>query len=254
MLRQRRIGIASIGVGLVVSIHQFVPSLAESISQVLTEATSISSPGLTNTDTSITTSETSITLLSEDSNSEAIGLTRDLQLESVETGTVQTPVRRIPPPEVTATQGITMRIPQSVRVDPRARSVFLPQIYAESFNTLLVCLSSNSLLLDIGSQGVEDSIDSEDLKVTGDRSNNLVISGDPQTVTSVLNGVSGIRAFRDSGGVANQSLVITLVDLSRPSLDTDFCQRSTGGNSRTITLLPLALEQRITDGRIRLGK
>lgn len=254
MLRQRRIGIASIGVGLVVSIHQFVPSLAESISQVLTEATSISSPGLTNTDTSITTSETSITLLSEDSNSEVIGLTRDLQLESVETGTVQTPVRRIPPVEVTTTQGITMRIPQTVRVDPRAQSVFLPQIYAESLNSLMMCISSDSLSIDIGSQGLEDSIDSDELKVAGDRSENLVLSGDPQTVVNVLNGASGIRAFRNSGGVGNQSLIITLIDISRPSADTAFCERPAAGNRRTVTFLPLAIEQRISDGKIRLGK
>lgn len=244
---------ASIGLGMAVATYQFVPSLAESISESLASLSSAPSPEFTNTETDLNVSETAVSLMSGDSSS-TLWDSNATESEGLETSAAQATVRRIPPPEVTTTQGITMRIPQSVRVDPRARSVFLPQIYAESLNTLLVCLSSNSLLLDIGSQGVQDSIDSEDLKVTGDRSNNLVISGDPQTVTSVLNGVSGIRAFRDSGGVANQSLVITLVDLSRPSLDTDFCQRSTGGNSRTITLLPLALEQRITDGRIRLGK
>lgn len=254
MLRRRSLGFAAIGLGMAIAIYQFAPSLAENISNALAISTSEDSSFTTKTDTDVTESETSVSLLGEDSNSARTDVTVSLESEGGDTNVAQSPIRRVPPPELTTTQAITIRVPQSVRVDPRAQSVFLPQIYAESLNTLMICLSSDSLLMDIGSQGLEDSIDSDVLKVSGDRSAYLVISGDPETVISVLNGVAGIRAFRSSGGVANQNLAITLVDLSRPSLDTGFCERPAGGNRRIVTFAPLALEQRITDGKIRLGK
>ena len=254
MNRKKRVGLASIGLGITVALYQFAPSLAENISQSLAGSMSETSTTFIDVETSVVLMESSTSLTTEDS---SVALT-DSKVTAVtdneETETVETRVRRLPPPELTSTQGITVRIPDTVRVDPRAQGAFLPRIFAESLNSLMVCARSDSLEIDIGTQGLVDAIDTDSLKVSGDRSGNLVLSGDPQTVIGLINGALGMRVYRSSGGVANQSVSIVLADLSRPSSDSGFCERSSGGNRRTITFMPLALEQRISDGKVRLGK
>lgn len=254
MLGRKRIGLASIALGIAVAIYQFAPSLAESISQSFAGSSAETSTGVIIVDTSVVLTETMTSLVSADSMSVLVDSTVVTTSDGSDSESVEIKVRRIPPPEVTTTQGITLRVPQTVRVDPRARGVFLPGIYADSINSMMVCLSSDSLSIDVGTQGLVDSIDSENLKVSGDRSEFLVVSGVSQNVITLLNGTLGMRVYRNTGGVANQDLSLQFVDLSKPSLDSGFCDRSVMGNRRTITLLPLALEQRISDGKIRLGK
>jgi hypothetical protein len=254
MLRKRRLGVASIALGIAVALYQFAPSLAENISQALSGSASETSTATTTSDSSVVVTETSTPVVTGDSTVTFSESTVALADQDAETQSASTRVRRVPPPEVTSTQGITLRIPETVRVDPRAQGAFLPKIFATSLNSLMVCITSNSLSMDVGTQGVVDSIDEEGLKVKGDRSGYLVVSGDPETVMSMINGALGMRVYRDTGGVAQQEISLVHLDLSKPSLDAEFCVRSAVENRKTIRFIPLALEQRISDGKVRLGK
>lgn len=159
-----------------------------------------------------------------------------------------------PPPFAISDQNIFINMPSSVRVDPRASTVFLPRMLFYSTGTLMVCISSNALRFDIGTPGMIDDGVSEYVMISGDQSSYLVISGNSAWVTGYLNSEMGMKMFSDIGGVGKKSVFFRFVSISQPSLNDALCLDGSTSNYRAIQVVPLGLSQNISKGSIPLQK
>ena len=159
-----------------------------------------------------------------------------------------------PPPHATENQEIVITMPSSLRVDPRALGVFLPQSNFYSANTLMVCITSSILRFDVGQAGSVDDSQGEVLMLAGDRTNNLIISGNPSLVGAYINSDKGLRLFRDGGGVSGYAAVFRFIDISEPVIDETLCGDGALANTRYLQVVPLGLTQNITKAKVGLNK
>lgn len=159
-----------------------------------------------------------------------------------------------PPPFATSTQDLLINLPTSLRVDPRATSVFLPRSIFSSSNTLLLCLYGSVLEFDLGQPGIIDDTDSELIKIKGDRSNTVMISGYSTFVNSFINSELGMRIYREGGVVGGQLALFKFVDISEPSLDEKLCLDGSSQNNRYLEVRSLGLTLNISKAKVELDK
>lgn len=222
---------------------QVFPTLAENLSP------SIETGSETGTVTTLTNSET-LTVTSDSSTSEAT----QSQGDSADSEPTESPEPSPSPPSATDNQSIFIAMPASLRVDPRAGSVFLPRLALSSSNTLLVCITSASLQFDLGATGSVDDSEGEELLISGDRTNSLMISGESDLVNTLINSEKGLRIFREGGGISGHSAVFRFIDISEPALDETLCSDGATSNNRVLRLVPLGLTQSITKAKVGLEK
>ena len=233
--------------GLVVT--QVFPTLAEN------NTGGSGSSSETTTATTLPTSETqTVTSTSEPSDSESSNdsQAQDGDESNSEDEPSPTPPPPPPPPYATGSQDILITMPSSLRVDPRASTVFLPQSSFYSTNTLMICISSSILRFDLGQAGAIDDSDSEYLMLSGDLTNSVIIAGNSALVSSYLNSEKGLRLFRAGAGIAGYGAVFRFVDISEPSLDDTLCGDGALANNRYLQVVPLGLNQNITKAKVGL--
>lgn len=142
-----------------------------------------------------------------------------------------------------------LRIPNSASVDPRARSYFLPQILAYPTNptpSTLACITGEGVLLDLLEKGKVEALEVSAVEVVGDRSNQILLTGDAMAITKVINAAGGLQIYSNTTGVANKSVLFQFVALSKPVLDPAFC--SAARSSARLDLRPLGLAQSTVKG------
>lgn len=228
--------------GLVVS--QVFPTLAENISGTP------QGNGETTTVTTVASDETATVTTESQNESEASSDGEG----NPEAEPEPSPPPPPPPPFATSSQDMLITMPASVRVDPRATNVFMPQSSFYSFNTLMACISSSTLRFDLGQIGAVDDSQGDGFMLIGDRTNNVIISGYPMLVSSLINSEKGLRIFRDSGAIGGQVAVFRFVDISEPALDEMLCGDGEAGNNRYLQVVPLGLTQNITKAKVGLEK
>lgn len=231
-------------------IVQVFPTLAENSSEVnesYSETTTVTTPPEIDSPTSPPEGE-NVTNSGSDSAQTDVG-------ESTDNTSAPSPTPPPPPPPyATENQNIFITMPSSLRVDPRASVVFLPQSSFYSANTLMVCITSNSLSIDLGQVGGIDDTQSDLLMLSGDRTNSVIIAGNSALVSGYLNSDKGLRLFREGGGIANQGALFRFVDISEPTLDAMLCGDGALANSRFLQIVPLGLNQNISKAKVGLEK
>lgn len=154
-----------------------------------------------------------------------------------------------PPAPLDEQPRFTMRIPQSVGLDPRARTYLFPHIYAgtaTSGQPIQACIYGNGANLDVlQKRSAESAENSQDLLI-GDRSQFLIISGAQERVINVLNSYGGLVLNAPNRGLAGGSITFQFVALNQIALDPIFCQSARAG--ATTTLRALSLEQSTVKG------
>lgn len=163
------------------------------------------------------------------------------------------------PPHALADQKMAIHIPNSISVDPRARTVVLPPVRVSGSNFLLACLNSSQINFAIlypntGAPGKGQPI------VAGAGSTNLRISGTSAQVVAILNShagldlQSGMRLYSTGPSVANQYVFFSLIALSEPSINSELCGAGSMSNSRTIAFHPLGLAVDMAKGNVTLKR
>ena len=242
---------AAILVALIFLFTQVIPTIAENLGLVQTDSET-PTVILTSVDTGTVESATALTDLNimetVTANSEEVK-----DPESVtEPQTFQPPAPT--PPYATTSQEMSIRIPDSVRVDPRSTSFFLPKVSFRNSNTLMLCGYASSARFDLSRLGSVESFDGADLKVAGDRTNRILIAGSAERVAELINGENGLKLFTDGTRISGQSITFRLVDISEPSLDSTLCDESSPENTVAVRVLPLGLIQVITKNQVPLEK
>ncbi len=146
----------------------------------------------------------------------------------------------------------TLRIPQSVAVDPRAKSYYLAHIYAsaDSAPYTLACISGAGLSFDIRSKlTAQNSDEGKDL-ISGDQSGFLLISGSTARVVNLINSQAGLMISSTAGSLPNKVATMRFIALTAPSIDPTFC--SAARSSANTAIRPLGLEQSTIKGGGRL--
>jgi len=157
-----------------------------------------------------------------------------------------------PTPIWSTSQNLSIHIPSTVQVDPRAYSVFLPPFYFEGSQYIQTCINGSNLSFDIGQKGEVNTSLSAQIGVAGDLTSNLVVTGTPKMVAELLGSGSGLKAFSQEklldGGVVKVSTVVLL----KPSLDPSYCRRATLQNINFLQLKSFGLTLRLMKGTLKL--
>ena len=157
-------------------------------------------------------------------------------------------VKDEPPAPLEIQPKYVLRIPNSVAVDPRARSYYLPHIYAaaDGAQFTMACISGAGVTFDSrNKQSSQNSDEGKDL-VMGDQSGFLLISSTTARVVNLINSYTGLLVSSANGGLANKALTMRFVAVSAPVVDPTFC--SAAKSSAATAFRPLGLEQSTVKG------
>jgi hypothetical protein len=159
------------------------------------------------------------------------------------------------PPHALANQNMQIIAPSEVNVDPRARSVFLPNIQIANGGNLLICTSSNlgsfdAKVIDYSGFSVTDKKSS--LEILGANTPNLRISGLGSQAASIINSGNGLRVFSSGRALAGSYIQLRFVALSEVSNNPKLCADGSASNTRTIYLRGLGIDLNNIKGGIKL--
>jgi hypothetical protein len=162
-----------------------------------------------------------------------------------------------------ANQSIYIITPNIISVDPRARSVVLPSIVADSSEILLLCATSNKALLnisDIPYIPVAINLKKPELgsrnvfQISGQGSTQLRISGPSYAVMSAFNGGNGMRITSTSGSISGSQINLQFVNMSEPTLADHFCSSGVMSNNRSISVRALNIDLHMVKTDVNLKK
>jgi len=150
-----------------------------------------------------------------------------------------------PTPEAEANQRMSVFVPPSISVDPRAHSAFLPMLMVGGMRTLLVCGYTNGPAMIFGAP------DNGALQ-GGSGSSTFRISGDPGTVMASLNGSMGLRLLSPQTGIAGSQITLRFISLNMPSIKPELCVAGNPSNTRTIFVRALGMDLNLVKDGVTL--
>jgi hypothetical protein len=147
-----------------------------------------------------------------------------------------------------------MRIiaPSEVKIDPRARSVFIPKMHVANGGNLLICASSTLGSFDANIPNISSGEKESSLEISGAYTPYLRISGIGSQAAGIINSGNGLRVFSPSNGLAGSYIQLRFVALSKVSNNPKLCSDGSPSNTRTIYLRGLGLDLNITKSGITL--
>ena len=159
------------------------------------------------------------------------------------------------PPHALANQSMRIIAPSEVNVDPRARSVFLPDIYVSNTGNLLICATSNLGSFDANVSNLSNlpTLDGKSsLEISGANTPYLRISSLGSQAVSIINSGNGLRVFSPSRALAGSNIQLSFIALSEVSTNPKLCGDGSASNTRTISLRGLGIDLNITKSGITL--
>jgi len=158
-----------------------------------------------------------------------------------------------PTPRALTSQSLTIRIPVSLRADPRARSLKFPKLDISGAPKILFCANSPGLTLDVYQKGaVQETFNSEGL-IFGDMTDSLIMSGPTDKVLAVINSYGGL-SISAPGAVAGNSALFRVVAISDPTVDPRLCNSGASENIRTTQIVPLEISLEVKKGTVPLAR
>jgi hypothetical protein len=158
-----------------------------------------------------------------------------------------------PTPHAVTSQSLTIRIPVSLRADPRARTLKFPKIEISGAPKILFCANSPGLTLDIYQKGsAQETFNAEGL-IFGDMTDSLIMSGPTDQVLAVINSYGGL-SIAAPGAVAGNSALFRVVSISDATIDPRLCNSGASENIRTTQILPLEISLEVKKGTVTLAK
>ena len=145
-------------------------------------------------------------------------------------------------------QRMLIAVPNSVPVDPRARSVILPSLYFSGDGTLLLCIDSNQDSINVPGT----LISSDSLFVQGNGTNHFAISGSFDQVLTTINGSGMTRIFSPYSGIGNTTLEFRFIVMNQAGSDFSFCSQADTSNTRTLHFQAVNLNLDITKASVKV--
>lgn len=156
------------------------------------------------------------------------------------------------PPFAIANQSMRIIAPSEVKIDPRARSVFIPKMHVANGGNLLICASSTLGSFDANIPNISSGDKESSLEISGAYTPFMRISGIGSQAAGIINSGNGLRVFSASNGLAGSYIQLRFVALSKVSNNPKLCSDGSPSNTRTIYLRGLGLDLNITKSAITL--
>ena len=147
---------------------------------------------------------------------------------------------------------LTLIVPNSLNVDPRATRTFMPRIYFSGTPYALMCIRSSRAIIDIAIRNQNDDFLGEGIKIIGDQSNEVFITGPTSFVQDYVNLQDGIQLTSNYGGLGGTYVRFDLVAMSEPDIDPSYCDYA--GAQRWSGLRSLGLTINTVQTKVTLGK
>ena len=195
----------------------------------------------------------------------------DTQTATVDTSTATPEPSASPTPVDTSTVGETLtaistketitalasqpkfviRAPATLTIDPRAMTKYLPQLSISGSEYVLACITASNVNLDISTKGSASDAVENGIIVVGDLTSTLFVSGKNADVVNLINSNGGLLAFSRAGGLANRSITIEMVAMSKPGVKRAFCDFAK--SSATLSFQSMGLEMNTNKSGIDLN-
>ena len=158
-----------------------------------------------------------------------------------------------PTPRALTSQSLTIRIPVSLRADPRARTLKFPKLEISGAPKILFCANTPGLTLDIYEKGsAQENFNAEGV-ISGDMTDSLIMSGPTDQVLAVINSYGGL-SISASSAVAGNSALFRVVSISDATVDPRLCNSGASENIRTTQIVPLEISLEVKKGTVTLAK
>jgi len=148
-------------------------------------------------------------------------------------------------PQAIETQTMRLALPTVFSVDPRAHSVFIPQIKVSGVENLLICGYTNAASLDFTTHlpGVESH---------GSGSSTFRISGPANLVAAAFNGDLGARLQSNSNAISGKVISLAFIAVNKPSINPALCNDGNASNTRTISFRAMNMDLNMVKDGVRL--
>jgi len=156
------------------------------------------------------------------------------------------------PPHAVADQNLVIQLPKRMSVDPRARTIQLPQMVVYGSPYILACLNSSQIIFALSHPDTAVNSSAGNVLVAGSGTTNVRISGSPWQVMSVLNSVNGMRLYSAGTALANHGAAFAFIAVSEPTIKPALCGDFAVSNYRTLYFQPLGLNIDMVNGNVTL--
>jgi len=157
-------------------------------------------------------------------------------------------------PKALESQGMKIQMSSRVSVDPRAQVVRMPAISVTGPEYLLLCIQSQTSVLDLLAKGVPNNVIATNLYVNGDLTSTVTLAGPTTLVNSVFNSEGGAKVSSLGGFLSNRVVEVSFVATDGLALDSSLCGKVLPANKRVILLSPLSLGLELKKREVRLEK
>ena len=234
--------IAGLSVAALV-VTQLIPTLAD---EATPPPNQILAPSISDTESVVVLPESTTGEASGDDNSAVTsGETPIVTYSTTETQTIA-PKEKVRASEI---QSNGLRVPTSIKVDPRSVTALLPLIDLSGDGVLLACLSGVGLRFDSGRKGFVDDVEDASYLLDGDLTGSLRISGSAGQILGIINGDGGLRVWANSGRVVGKVFSFSLTSVSDLTTDSELCG---SGKTRQVVIEALGIGLETKKGGVEL--
>lgn len=222
-------------------IAQVIPTLAEEQDQAVELTDQLAPSAETETPTAPATSETPTAPAQESSPTPA-----DTPSPS--------PSPEIYPARPAQSQGMVIKVPGEISVDPRAQIVRIPRIEISGPEYLLVCVNTLNTVIDVLTIGAPDNANATNLFIQGDLSSTLTISAPAVLVNTVFNASGGAKISALGRSLAGQQIQIGFLAIDKQADDSSLCPKIVSENRRVISFKGLGVGIGMKKGEVTLKR
>lgn len=222
-------------------ISQVVPTLAEEQDRAVELTDQLAPSPESSTETTDSSSETSSAVLDGQSES-------PIPSPSSTASPISFPARP------SQSQGMVIKVPIEISVDPRAQIVRIPEISIAGPEYLLVCINTVNTVVDILTIGAPDNANATNLFIQGDLSSTVTIAAPTMLVNSVFNSSGGAKISALGRNLAGQQIQIGFLATDKQATDSSLCTKILAENRRTILFKALGVGIGMKKGEVTLER
>ena len=174
--------------------------------------------------------------------------------ESSEPSPSPSPTPTSYPARPSQSQGMIIKVPTEISVDPRAQVVRIPQINVSGPEFLLVCINTVNTVVDVLTIGAPDNANATNLFIQGDLSSTVTIAAPTMLMNSVFNSSGGAKVSALGLSLAGQQVQIGFLATDKQAADSNLCTKILPENRRTILFKGLEVAIGMKKGEVTLKR
>jgi hypothetical protein len=164
------------------------------------------------------------------------------------------PSREVFPARPAQAQGMSIKVPNEISVDPRAQIVRIPRIEISGPEYLLVCVNTINTVIDVLTIGAPDNANATNLFIQGDISSTLTISAPTVLVNTVFNASGGAKISALGRSLAGQQIQIGFLAIDKQADGSSLCPKISAENRRVISIKGLGVGIGMKKGEVTLKR